>query len=45
MEVNSELNLLVTYKAHAGDARIPQVVADMKAEMADAYPRKQPGTQ
>ena len=33
VEENSELDLLVAYKAHAGDARIPEVVADMQAEM------------
>ena len=38
IEENSELDLLVAYKAHAGDQRIPEVVADMKAEMADTYP-------
>ena len=39
VEENSELDLLVAYKAHAGDARIPDVVADMKAEMGEnTYP-------
>ena len=39
VEENSELDLLVAYKAHAGDARIPEVVADMKAEMGEnTYP-------
>ena len=33
IEENSELDLLVSYKAHAGDPRIPQVCADMAAEM------------
>ncbi len=33
VEENSELDLLVSYKAHAGDARIPEVCADMAAEM------------
>ena len=33
VEENSELDLLVAYKAHAGDARIPEVVADMQKEM------------
>jgi len=33
VEENSELDLLVAYKAHAGDERIPEVMADMQAEM------------
>ena len=33
VEENSELDLLVSYKAHAGDPRIPEVVADMQKEM------------
>ena len=33
VEENSELDLLVAYKAHAGDPRIPEVVADMQKEM------------
>ena len=33
IEENSELDLLVSYKAHAGDSRIPEVCADMAAEM------------
>ena len=33
IEENSELDLLVSYKAHAGDPRIPEVAADMAAEM------------
>ena len=33
IEENSELDLLVSYKAHAGDKRIPEVVADMQSEM------------
>ena len=33
VEENSELDLLVAYKAHAGDARIPEVIADMQKEM------------
>ncbi|MDR3224718.1 MAG: fucose isomerase [Clostridiales Family XIII bacterium] len=38
IEENSELDLLVSYKEHAGDPRIPQVVADMAQEMgAGAY--------
>ena len=35
VEENSELDLLVAYKAHADDARIPAVCADMAAEMGD----------
>ena len=37
---HSELDLLVAYKAHAGDARIPEVCADMAAEMGEGkfYP-------
>ena len=35
VEENSELDLLVAYKAHAGDARIPAVCADMAAEMGE----------
>ncbi|MBR4887538.1 MAG: fucose isomerase [Clostridia bacterium] len=40
IEENSELDLLVAYKAHAGDARIPEVVADMAAELGagNRYP-------
>ncbi|MCD7755362.1 MAG: fucose isomerase [Firmicutes bacterium] len=33
IEENSELDLLVSYKAHAGDPRIPQVCNDMAAEL------------
>ena len=33
IEENSELDLLVSYKAHAGDPRIPEICADMAAEM------------
>ena len=33
IEENSELDLLVAYKQHAGDKRIPDVVADMTAEL------------
>ncbi len=33
IEENSELDLLVTYKAHAGDPRIESVCADMAAEL------------
>ena len=35
IEENSELDLLVSYKAHAGDERIPAVCADMAAEMGE----------
>lgn len=40
IEENSELDLLVSYKAHAGDPRIPQVCADMAREMGEGryYP-------
>ncbi len=40
VEENSELDLLVAYKAHAGDERIPAVCADMAAEMGEGryYP-------
>ena len=35
VEENSELDLLVSYKDHAGDERIPAVCADMAAEMGE----------
>ena len=35
VEENSELDLLVSYKTHAGDARIPAVCEDMKKEMGE----------
>lgn len=35
VEENSELDLLVAYKAHAGDARIPAVCEDMKRELGE----------
>ena len=40
IEENSELDLLVAYKAHAGDPRIADVCADMAAEMGEGnyYP-------
>ena len=40
IEENSELDLLVSYKEHAGDPRIPAVCAEMAAEMGDGryYP-------
>ncbi len=40
IEENSELDLLVSFKAHAGDGRIPEVCADMRREMGEGryYP-------
>ena len=40
IQENSELDLLVSYKAHANDPRIPEVCADMAAEMGEGkyYP-------
>ena len=40
VEENSELDLLVSYKAHKGDERIPAVCEDMKSEMGEGkyYP-------
>lgn len=40
VEENSELDLLVSYNAHAGDCRIPAVCADMAAELGEGryYP-------
>ena len=40
VEENSELDLLVAYKAHEGDPRIPEVCADMAKEMGEGkyYP-------
>ena len=40
IEENSELDLLVSYKAHENDPRIPDVCADMAAEMGEGryYP-------
>jgi len=35
VEENSELDLLVSYKAHAGDKRIPAIMEDMKSEMGE----------
>ena len=35
IEENSELDLLVSYKAHAGDPRIPAVCEDMAQEMGE----------
>lgn len=40
VEENSELDLLVSYKEHAGDKRIPEVCKEMAAEMGEGryYP-------
>ena len=40
IEENSELDLLVSYRAHAGDVRIPAVCGDMRAELGEGryYP-------
>ncbi len=35
IEEDSELDLLVSYKEHAGDKRIPAVCADMRAELGE----------
>lgn len=35
IEENSELDLFEAFHKHAGDARIPEVVADMKAELGE----------
>ena len=35
IEENSELDLLVSYRAHGGDKRIPEVCKDMAAEMGE----------
>ena len=35
IEENSELDLLVSYKEHANDPRIPEVCANMKTEMGE----------
>ena len=35
IEENSELDLLVSYREHANDPRIPEVCADMAAEMGE----------
>ena len=44
VEENSELDLLVSYKAHEGDARIDAVCKDMAAEMGEGryYPELLP---
>ncbi len=41
IQENSELDLLAAYKAHAGDPRIPGVIADMEAELGEG--NKMPG--
>ena len=41
IEENSELDLFEAYNNHAGDARIPEVVADMEAELGAG--NKMPG--
>ena len=38
IEENSELDLLVSYKAHAGDARIKDIIKEMEAEGGNAFP-------
>ncbi len=35
IEENSELDLLVSYKEHAGDKRIPEVCAEMRSELGE----------
>ncbi|MBE6929440.1 MAG: fucose isomerase [Ruminococcaceae bacterium] len=45
VEENSELDLLVSYKAHENDPRIPEVCADMAAELGscgNCYPEMLP---
>lgn len=37
VEENSELDLLVAYRAHKDDPRIPEVCADMAMEMGEGY--------
>ncbi len=41
IQENSELDLLAAYKAHANDPRIPEVIADMAAELGEG--NKMPG--
>jgi len=41
IQENSELDLLVAYKAHKDDSRIPGVIADMEKELGDG--NKMPG--
>ena len=38
IEENSELDLLVSYKAHKGDARIKDIIKEMEAEGGNAFP-------
>lgn len=38
IQENSELDLLASFNAHAGDARIPEVVADMEADFPSGNP-------
>ncbi len=38
IEENSELDLLVSYKAHKGDARIADIIKEMEAEGGNAFP-------
>lgn len=38
IQENSELDLLVSYKAHAGDPRIKDVIKEMEAEGGNAFP-------
>lgn len=37
VQENSEMDLLVAFKAHEGDPRIPQVTAEMEAQAGDRY--------
>ena len=41
IQENSELDLLAAYQAHANDPRIPEVIADMEAELGEG--NKMPG--
>ena len=41
IEENSELDLLVEYNKHAGDKRIPEIIADMERELGEG--NKMPG--
>ena len=38
IQENSELDLLVSYKAHAGDPRIKDIIKEMEAEGGNAFP-------
>ena len=40
VEENSELDLLVSYRAHANDERIPALMAEMAAELGENNPYK-----